>query len=180
MFQVSRLNLVYSAEEDRLRLACENATGGRLVLWLTRRLVLRLLAELAELVQPAAARACGAGARSNATTRDGAAPDDRETAAVCPGSPAFADNTGGIGFLVTRLRLRLAQGGCRWASWGRGMPSSSLIWILWACSAGWSCSLHLAKPHIGRSEVRRPPCFPAGASSVPGCCIELLHGGHAG
>ena len=110
MFQVSRLNLVYSAEEDRLRLACENATGGRLVLWLTRRLVLRLLAELAELVQPAAAGACGAGARSNATTRDGAAPDDRETAAVCPGSPAFADNTGGIGFLVTRLRLRLAQG----------------------------------------------------------------------
>lgn len=118
MFLVSRLNLGYNAEEDRLHLMCESATGERLVLWLTRRFVRRLLDELAKLAPSA---------------RDGLAPDQSalnaqgDAVAVDRGAPLIrraetlpAGDPCGEGFLVTRLRLRLSRGAVSLGFMGEG------------------------------------------------------------
>lgn len=107
MFLVSRLNLGYSAEEDRLRLACDNAEGERRELWLTRRFVLRLLDELATGAAPAAApTATGlVGEQDRRAAESSATPVAPQTVTL---RPAPAGKQGG---LVTQLRLRFSPGG---------------------------------------------------------------------
>lgn len=100
MFLVSRLNMGYDAEEDRLRLACESAAGERVVLWLTQRLVRRLLEELAASGVPAnGAMAVGRGQTSNNA--------EAKPARDCePTGTPLAGHSCPPSFLVTRLRLR--------------------------------------------------------------------------
>ena len=108
MFLVSRLNLGYNAEEDRLRLMCESATGERFVLWLTRRFVRRLLDELAKLASSAgdvlASDQSASTAQGEAVAVDRGAPPIRRADTSPGGNPC------GEGFLVRRLRMRVFRG----------------------------------------------------------------------
>ena len=108
MFLVSRLNLGYNAEEDRLRLVCESKTGERCVLWLTRRFVRRLLDELAKLVTPDGDERTANPAAS--AVRGDAASVDHGAAPIRRAGTSPAGNPCGESFLVTRLRLRLSRG----------------------------------------------------------------------
>ena len=108
MFLVSRLNVGYNAEEDRLRLVCESAAGKRLVLWLTRRFVRRLLDELAKLASPEGGER--AADQLASTVQGDAVSVDRGVAPIHRAGPSLAGNLCGEGFLVTRLRLRLSRG----------------------------------------------------------------------
>ena len=108
VFLVSRLNLGYNAEEDRLRLMCESATGERLLLWLTRRFVRRLLDELAKLASPAGR---GLASDQSASTAQGdAVAVDRGVPPTRHAETAPAGNPCAEGFLVRRLRMRLSHG----------------------------------------------------------------------
>ena len=105
MFLVSRLNMGYDAEEDRLRLACENAAGERVVLWLTQRLVRRLLEKLAAFGAPANRAVAIARAQPSTT-------DEAKSAKKCaPKEASPVDNSCRESFLVTRLRLRQSPAG---------------------------------------------------------------------
>ena len=100
MFLVSRLNMGYDAEEDRLRLACDNAVGERVVLWLTQRLVRRLLEKMAAFGAPAYRTVAVARAQPSTTAAA------KSAIKFAPKEASPADNSCQESFLATRLRLR--------------------------------------------------------------------------
>ena len=100
MFLVSRLNMGYDAEEDRLRLTCENGAGERVVLWLTQRLVRRLQEELV------AFGASANGAQTIARAQPSPTAEARSAQKGAPKGAPLAGHSGRESFLVTRLRLR--------------------------------------------------------------------------
>ena len=109
MFVVSRLNIGYSAEQDRLRLVCDCAAGERRVLWLTRRFVRRLLGALTTIAAPEAGGfPIG---RTQRPAGGSVAPVTHQTAPAAPVDPSRTAPTGRGNRVVTRLRLRVLQAG---------------------------------------------------------------------